>query len=68
VLCEQLESSDCDAINPTPGPDRNCMVRGRTLPNGGSIKVSLISQKKSHVQMLDYTGACCWLQSLDCIP
>jgi hypothetical protein len=41
VLCEQLESRACDVINPPPGPNTDCVVRGGTLPNGESTQVSL---------------------------
>lgn len=40
VLCEALRDSDCGVINPTPGPDRDCTIRGRTLPSGESVAVS----------------------------
>ena len=43
VLCETiLRDSDCNLINPTPGPTRDCTVRGRTVPSGESIKVQWI--------------------------
>lgn len=40
TLCERLPEGSCDEFNPTPGPDRDCRVRGRTVPNGDSVAVS----------------------------
>ena len=46
VLCERiLQDSDCDLINPTPGPTGDCTVRGRTVPSGEMIQVQCLLTK-----------------------